>query len=188
MNKTANPLATISAGREDAALLLEKFASKQALDLKIAELQTQLDEIPAQEAAIAADRSKSPADVRAALTVLRDQASNRRFEQKRLGSDRAKVFTEAAALFPQCRLLVGNYFNGLYQAEQAKAVAAVTPFFIVGASITPESMVAGLPTVSAARTKALNTIERINGESPERTLELLADIIEEFGLHKAQAV
>lgn len=170
-----------------AKLLLATAESIQALDVKIASLQSQLDELPAQETAISEDRTKSPADVRVALVALKDHANDLRFEQKRLGADRAEAFAKAVALFPQCELLVQRYFSGLYESEKSKAVTAVAPFFTVGASTTPERIAAELPTVAQAQTHALYARERVKGESPEETLAKYIEVIKEFGLHKPQA-
>lgn len=187
LREHAKPLPIVAADHRTAALLIAASDTIAALDVKIAELQTQLDELPAQETAVSEDRTKSPADVRAALAVLKDRATDLRLEMKRLEGDKAKAFSEAVALFPKCAPLVAGHFSGLYQAEKSKAVAALAPFFTVGAPITPESIADDLPTVSVARSHAAYALERVKGENPEETFQKYVEVIKEFGLHQPQA-
>jgi hypothetical protein len=83
--------------------------------------------------------------------------------------------------------LVSGYFHGLYEAQKAKAVAALAPFFTAGANTTPERVADELPTVDVARTHALYALQRVKGESPEETLMKFVETIKEFGLDKPQA-
>lgn len=170
-----------------AAALLAAAATIAGLDAQIAELQSQLDKIPALEAALSEDRTKSPAEVRAGLVGIKDQASDLRFQQKRLLDDKTKAFAEAVALFPKCAPLVAGYFSGLYEAERARAVAAIKPFFTVGAATTPERVADDLPTVDAARTNALYSLERVKGEDADATFRKYCEVIAEFGMDKPQA-
>ena len=172
---------------EDTALrLITALESIQAIDLKITELQSQLDELPAKETAISEDRTKTPAEVRAGVAALKDNASDLKVEQKRLGEDKAKTVSDAARLFPQGRMIVSNYFSRLYENEKQKALTALAPFF-VGATAVAEPVLEYLPSVKLAATHAANCHYRVTGGNPEETLAMLAHVITEFGLHKTQA-
>jgi hypothetical protein len=177
----------ISGDRQSAAAILAAAKTITGLEAQIAEIQVQIDAIPAQEAAIVDDRSKSPADVRAELAVLSDRKSDLRLQQKRLEDDKANKFAEAVALLPQCAPLVAGYFAGIYEAQRAKAVAAVAPFFAPGASVTPESIADELPTVAQARTNAAYALERVKGENPQEVFRKYVEVITEFGLDKSPA-
>lgn len=177
----------VSGDHNAAASLLAAAKSITGFDSRIAELQSQRDELPAQEAALAADRSKSPAAVRAGLAVIKDRNSDLRFEQNRLEDDKAKTFSEAFALLPKCQPLISGYFNRLYQAQKAKAVSALAPFFAVGATTTPDQVADDLPTVRAAYLCAIYSLERVHGENAEETFQKYCEVIAEFGLDKPQA-
>ncbi len=186
LNETHKPKPSAAVPIDTAAVLIAALTSIQSLDHKIAELQIQLDQFPALEADLANDRTKPPAEIRAGLTALRDQAFDLKVEQKRLADDRAKILAGAVARFPAGRQLVSAHFNGLYQAEKAKALAAVAPFFVGSTAHAPQ-MLDHLPSVSLAATHAAYSQERVKGESPEDTLIKFVAVIKECGLHEPQA-
>lgn len=165
-----------------AAAILLTGAAIQSLDRQIAELQTKLDELPAQETAIAEDRTKAPAEVRAGLAALQDRASDLKFAQKRLAGDRANTLSGAVALFPQCVQLVANHFSARYETEKQKALTALAPFF-EGSTDSPTQALDYLPSLKLAATHAAWCLERVKGENPEDTLGKYVAVIQEFQLH-----
>lgn len=181
LNETHKPKPAAAVPSNTAAVLVAALESIQSLDHKIAELQIQLDQFPALESDLAADRSKSPAEIRAGLTELRDRASDLNVHQKRLAEDRAKILASAVTRFPAGRQLVSAHFNGLLEAEKAKALAAVAPFF-VGSTDHAPNILDRLPSVKLAATLAQYSHHRVAGENPEETLGKFVATFKECGL------
>ena len=182
----AKPAPAVQVRKDTAKFLVAALATIQALDGKTAELQTRIDQFPTLEAAIVDDRTKSPADIRAGLTALRDQASDLRIESKRLSEDRAAALAAATARFPEGQQMISAHFNALHEAMKLKALAAVAPFFVGSTAHIPH-ILEHLPAVEAAKTQAMWCQERVKGESYEEILCKFVETINDCGLIKPSA-
>lgn len=170
-----------------AAAFLEAGAAIQSLDLQLAELQAQLDELPARETAVADDRTKTPAAARTELQALRDEKTDLTLALKRLEKDCNDVITKAKTLYLEVYGLLARRLQQLFETERSRAIQAITPFFYHECAASPEHFADELPTVVRAGHRRAGTEGYLKRETWPETLAATCATIKEFQLHETPA-
>ncbi len=162
-------------------LLIESFSTLQELDGQIAKLQSELDVLPAREAAIAQDRTKTPREIREGLAMLKDQATDLRTEQERAMEDRGNVLLKAAQEFGPCTQIIYHFHKGAWDKLVNEATAALSPFF-AGTNEPMDDALKLLPTVRSALNTYVGCTYRLMGENNDERLRNFIAVITECRL------